>query len=158
MHHKKLSNYMLHMAVHFHYTALSQINLHPTASKAIERIAFKRREHRCPSEPWVPLTTLMNTSHAGDHTWLSTQWGNGWRENTNMKYSLQCISSKEIPQIQQRNLKTYSEGKNYVGNPHTSTESLTSLKLVTQNVTKVHDEGMQGWLCYISKNCLSIEN
>lgn len=74
-----------------------------------------------------------------------------------MKSSLQCTSSKEIPQIQQRNLKTHSEGKNYIGN-HTSTESLISLKLVTQNISKVHDEGRHDWLCYISKNCLSIEN
>lgn len=82
----------------------------------------------------------------------------GEREHTNTKSSLQHVSSKEIPQIQKRNLKIYSERKNYIGNPHTSTESLILLKLVTQNVSKVHDEGVHGWLCYTSKNCLSIEN
>lgn len=44
VHHKKLSNCMLHMAVHFHYNESSQINLHPTASKAIERRQEKRTQ------------------------------------------------------------------------------------------------------------------
>lgn len=109
---------MLHLAVHFHYTESSQINLHPTASEAIERRQGKRTQMPFSTFPWFPLTQLMNTSLAGDQTWLSTQSGNGWREHTDMKSSPQRISSKEIPQIQQRNLKTDNEGKNCVGNPH----------------------------------------
>lgn len=135
---------MLHTAVRFQYTKLSQLNLYKIAPKAMGRKQGKTAQ--TPSSTFPCVSRTLPTQRIRHRRYPAGQWLRG--ERANAKYSLESIHAKEIPQIQQRNLTAYNEGRNCRANPHTSTESLTSLKLVTRNIRGVHGKGMQGWLWY----------